>query len=237
VASSRQSPFSANRILGALPSTELERLSADFEPITFRHPQLLQESGEQIEYVYFPLEGMLSVLTVLEDGEAIEAATVGFEGMAGVQTFLGAALSTSRLVTQANGHGLRMKADSFRYHLSYCEALRLVLGRYVDVLFTLFAQSAACNRLHPIEQRCARWLLMTHDRVVSDEFGLTQEFLSQMLGVRRASVSASAAGLQGAGLITYRHGRIRIVDRAGLEAASCECYGVIRQRFDQMLAG
>lgn len=177
------------------------------------------------------------MLTVLEDGESIEAATIGAEGMANVQVFLGTQKAPSRVVTQLTGRFLRMKTEHFRHHLADTPRLRAYLARYVDALLTLVSQSSACNRLHPIEQRCARWLLMTLDRAEGDEFELTQEFLSQMLGVRRASVSVSASALQDAGLIRYRHGKIMIVNRAGLEAASCECYGVIRRRFTNMYIG
>jgi CRP-like cAMP-binding protein len=224
----------ANRILGALPRHELDRLLPDLEARSFRPRDCLQEPDELIEYVYFPTRGMLSVLTVLEDGEAIETASVGAEGMAGAPVFLGSARATSRLVVQIEGQGFRLRADALRYHLPQMESLRLLIGRYVDVLFTLFAQSAACNRVHAIDQRIARWLLMTHDRAATDEFALTQEFLSQMLGVRRASVSLSAAALQQAGCIRYRHGHITIIDRKSLEQVSCECYAVIRRRFAQL---
>jgi CRP-like cAMP-binding protein len=223
----------ANRILGTLPRHELDRLTPDLEPRSFRAHETLQEPDELIEYVYFPTSGMLSVLTVLEDGESIETASVGSEGMTGARVSLGSTRATSRLVVQLEGQGFRMRADALRHHLAQMETLRGVVARYVDVLFTLFAQSAACNRVHSIDQRIARWLLMTHDRAAADEFALTQEFLSQMLGVRRASVSLAAAGLQRAGCIKYRHGRITVVDRRALEAASCECYAVIRRRFAQ----
>ena len=155
--------------------------------------------------------------------------------MAGIQVFLGATNATSRLAVQIDGRGFRMRAEAFRQHLTQCEGLRTALSRYTDALFALMAQSVACNRLHPIDQRCARWLLTTHDRAEGDEFALTQEFLSQMLGVRRASVSLSAANLQAAGCIRYRHGKIMITDRKALEAAACECYGVFRRRFAQIV--
>jgi CRP-like cAMP-binding protein len=229
-------PYTANGILASLPPAELDRLLPDFELLSSRHGELLQEAEETMEFVFFPVVGMISMLTVLEDGESIEAATIGPEGIANVQVFLGASLASGRLVTQLTGRFLRMRSDKFRTHLSFTPQLRVTLARYVDALFTLVAQSAACNRLHTIDKRCARWLLMTRDRAEGDEFELTQEFLSQMLGVRRASVSVSAAALQDAGLIRYRHGKVTIVDRPALEAASCECYGVIQRRFGHMSA-
>ena len=206
------------------------------EPVSLRHGQILSEPDDTLEWVYFPSAGMLSMLTVLEDGEAIEAASVGNEGMSGVQIALGASRATTRTVVQLEGHGLRIPADKFRFHLGHSEALRALTGRYAGALFTLFAQSAACNRLHPVELRCARWLLMTHDRAEGDVFPLTQEVLAQMLGVRRASVSVAAGALQESGYISYRHGKVTVTNRQGLESGSCECYRVIRRRFDRMFA-
>jgi CRP-like cAMP-binding protein len=235
--SSAQVSHGANAILASLPQVEFDRLLPDFELTSPKHGQVVQEPDEPMEYIYFPLTGMISMLTILEDGESIEAATIGSEGVANFQSFLGADRASGRLVIQLPGQFLRIRADRFRLHLAETPQLQQLLGRYIDVVFTLVAQSAACNRLHPVDRRCARWLLMTRDRAQGDEFELTQDFLSQMLGVRRASVSVSASALQDAGLIRYRHGKIAVIDRAGLEAASCECYRVISRRLAQMYAG
>jgi CRP-like cAMP-binding protein len=232
--SAPQPASTGNRILDGLPAADLEKLWRDLEPAEFRYGQVLFEPDERMDWVYFPASGMLSLLTVLEDGEAVEAASAGNEGMADAQLFLGSNIASTRLIVQNDGRGYRIAADKFRAHLSRSDALRLLIGRYVSALVTLFAQSAACNRLHQVEHRCARWLLMMHDRANSDEFALTQETLAQMLGVRRASVSVAAASLQDLGYISYRHGRITVTERKGLESVSCECYAVIRRHFERM---
>jgi CRP-like cAMP-binding protein len=226
-----------NRILAALPAEERERLRPSLEhvPLELRH--VIFEPNRTIEHVYFPEEGVVSVLGLLEDGSAIETATVGNEGMVGVPVFLGAMQMAGQAFAQIPGRAWRMPAGALREEVRRGSALAQLLGRYTQALFTLVAQSSACNRKHAVEQRCARWLLMTHDRVEGDTFELTHLFLSQMLGVRRATVSETAAALQVRGLIDYTRGRITIRDRAGLEAAACPCYGIIRAEFARMLEG
>jgi hypothetical protein len=174
---------------------------------------------------------------VLENGDLVEIATIGNEGMADLSVFLGLKTSSSRLLCQVPGDTLRMKTEVFLDLVARQPSLRLALGSYMVSMFIQVSQSAACNRLHPVEQRCARWILMTHDRVDSDTFPLTQDFLASMLGVRRPSVSVAAATLQNAGLINYSRGRLTVLDRAGLEAATCECYAIVREQFDRMPGG
>jgi len=188
-------------------------------------------------YVYFPNYGVLSMLTVLDSGEAVEIATVGNEGMADLSVFLGLKIATSRLLNQVPGDVMRLRTSSFLRLVSQCPGLRAGLGFYMVAMFTLVSQSAACNRLHPLEERCARWILMTHDRVDADTFPLTQEFLSTMLGVRRPSVTVAAGILQKAGFISYSRGKMTVVDRAGLEASACECYELITARFQNLPGG
>ncbi|OWY64040.1 hypothetical protein B7486_49525 [cyanobacterium TDX16] len=171
----------------------------------------------------------------MEDGGVVEAATVGNEGMVGLPVFLEADTIPSQAIVQIPGDALRMKADAFKAWVDQSQPLQNLLKRYTQVMFNSIMQTAACNRRHEIEQRCCRWLLMTHDRVGSDNFPLTQEFLAQMLGVRRPSVSVVASILQKAGLIRYSRGKIIILDRPGLESATCECYPVIKQEFDRLL--
>lgn len=171
----------------------------------------------------------------MSDGTAVEAATVGYEGMVGLPVFFGASRTQAQAVCQIAGRALRMEVAAFRAALGQGGKLPVMLGRYAQALFTLLGQSSACNRLHTMRERCARWLLMTHDRVDEDEFSLTQQFLSQMLGVRRATVTEAVGGLQAAGLIDYSYGRILILDRRGLEAAVCECYSIIHREFEQLL--
>jgi CRP-like cAMP-binding protein len=226
-----------NRILAALSPVERERLLALMEPVRLELRDVVFEPNRTIEHVFFPEDGVISILGLLEDGSAVETATVGNEGMVGVPVFLGAMQMAGQAFAQVPGSAWRMPAAALREEVRRGSPLAQLLGRYTQALFTLVAQSSACNRKHLVEQRCARWLLMTHDRVGGDTFELTHLFLSQMLGVRRATVSETAAQLQQAGLIEYTRGRITILDRARLEAAACPCYGIIRGEFARMLEG
>ena len=223
-----------NRILSSLPPADYVRIFADMKEVPLQFRVSLHEPGDKMPYVYFPNSGVISMITVLEDATAVEIATVGNEGMTDISVFLGLEESDSRLFVQVPGTAMRMESERFRAHVSRMPIFRTLLGYYAMSLFTLVAQSAACNRMHPMAARCARWLLMTHDRVDAPEFPMTQVFLAEMLGVRRPSVSVAAEALQAAGLISYHRGKVRIRDRPGLEAASCECYGVIRARFDRL---
>ena len=198
------------------------------EPLGMREP--LQEAGDPPEYVYFPTSGIISKLTVMENGMMIEFATVGHEGTTGVPVFLGMGDSNMALISQVPGESLRMTVADFQKQCAKSPSLAAIMTRYSGVMLALVAQSAACNRAHHADQRCARWLLMTHDQCFTDEFPITHEFLAQMLGVSRPSVTLSAAALQAAGLIKYHRGQVTILDRAGLERASCECYAVIRAK-------
>lgn len=166
----------------------------------------------------------------------MEVGTVGNEGIVGVPVFLGAERSPARSFCQVAGQAMKMRVDAFKRSLQECPELNEVVRRYVQATINQFSQSTACNHAHSVQQRMCRWLLMTHDRVGADEFHLTQEFLAQMLGVRRPSVTVAAGILQKAGLISYQRGRIRIADRAGLEAGACECYEVVRQEFDRLFS-
>lgn len=226
-----------NRILAALPPDELERLRDRMELLPMSVRQVVFEANRVMEHVYFPEDLVTSIVGLMEDGSAVETATVGNEGMVGVPVFLGAMQMAGQGFVQVSGSAWRLPAGVLREEVRRGGALSRLLGRYTQALFTLVAQSSACNRKHTVEQRCARWLLMTHDRVQADTFDLTQLFLSQMLGVRRATVTEAAGALQARGLIEYTRGRMTIVDRAGLEAASCPCYGIIRAEFARMLDG
>lgn len=226
-----------NRILAALPDPERARLRASLERVELELRQVVIEPNRPMEHVYFPEDAVVSILGVMEDGSAIETATVGNEGMVGVPVFLGAMRMAAQAFAQVPGAAWRMPAEALREEVRREGELAGLLGRYTQALFTLVAQSSACNRKHGVDQRCARWLMMTHDRVAGDTFEFTHQFLSQMLGVRRATVTEAASALQERGLIEYTRGRITILDRAGLEAASCPCYGVIRAEFARMLEG
>ena len=201
-------------------------------PLGLRHQ--VYEVNLPIEHVYFPVDCVISILAQLEDGVEIELATVGNEGMVGLPLFLGSDTTPGRAFAQVSGEAYRLPAADFKALLRPLSPLTPLLHRYTQALMVQISQGAACNRVHSNEQRCARWLLQTHDRVGKDEFPLTQEFLGQMLGVRRATVSEVASKLQGQNLIRYVRGVITVVDRAGLEAVSCCCYEVIRKEYDAM---
>ena len=229
-------PRGGNQLLARLPSDVRERLLRDLDPVRLGFKEVLHEVHQPILYVHFPIDGVLSLLTVLEEGGPVEVATVGNEGLLGLPVFLDAESTPGRAICQVPGEALRMRAERFRRHVERERDLRDLLLHYTQARLTLVAQSAACNRVHGVGARLARWLLMTHDRVGRDEFPLTQEFMGQMLGVRRATVNTAATLLQRAGCIRYHRGRIVVADRRGLEAAACECYGAIRREFDRLLS-
>ena len=226
-----------NRLLASLPREEYERIQPYLEPVVLDFKRELYQPNVPIEFVYFPLEGVCSLLSLTSEGELIEVATVGNEGMIGLPVFLGVRQIPGIGMCQVPGNALRMRAEDLQTQVSPGTALYDMLHRYTQALFNFISQSALCNRVHSIEQRCCRWLLLSRDRVDSDVFPLTHEFLSQMLGVRRAGVSEVAARLQNAGFISYRYGKITVVDRAGLEATSCECYQLIKVEFDRLIGG
>jgi CRP-like cAMP-binding protein len=224
-----------NRILSALPPDELERILPNLELVELPLRTVLIDPNQPIEHVYFVEEGVVSVLGVMLDGTAVETATIGYEGMVGIPVFLGAESMAAQAFTQVSGRAYRMPAETFRQALEQGGELPRLLGRFTQALMTFMGQNSACNRVHTAEQRCARWLLLTADRAGHETMDLTHLFLSQMLGVRRATVTEIAGGLQERGFIDYSRGRITIVDRAGLEATSCECYRVIGSEFDRLL--
>lgn len=225
-----------NRLLLALPEPYRERFLAQLEPVEMVVREPVYAPGKPIEHVYFPDGCVLSVLAVMDDDQAVEVATIGNEGMVGIPVFLGATSSPGLAFCQVPGKAWRMAAGTFRELANGAGAIQQLLQRYTYAFFTQLSQGSACNRLHSVEQRCARWLLMTHDRVGGrDQFELTQEFLAQMLGVRRATVTEAAGRLQQDGLITYSRGIITITNRKGLEAASCECYRIITDEHTRLI--
>ena len=220
-----------NFLLAAIPLNEYEGLRGLLEVHPLRMREALQEAGDAAEYVYFPTSGIISVLTVLENGMMIEFATVGREGTTGVPVYLGMGLSNLALISQLPGEALRMKSADFLKEIERNPGLAAIVKRYSGMMLALAAQSAACNRAHQVDERCARWLLMTHDQAGDEAFPITQEFLAQMLGVSRPSVALSAGALQKAELISYHRGEMTILDRIGLEKAACECYAIGREQF------
>jgi CRP-like cAMP-binding protein len=205
------------------------------ERVTLEQQAVLYEPGVPMSHAYFPESAACSMIKRMTDGRQVEVGTVGHEGMVGLALFLGGASSPMLCVAQIPGGALRLPAAAFRAAAAPGTPFHAVLQRFAHYLFDQAAQTAACNRLHSLEGRCARWLCMTHDRVGDSRFPLTQEFLATMLGVRRAGVSVAAGALQDAGLIRYRRGGVRVLDRAGLEALACECYAADRADFARLL--
>jgi CRP-like cAMP-binding protein len=226
----------ANRILASLESEDRERLLADTTLETLEFKRVLLQPGKAIDAIYFPESAVISLLTTMEDGGAVEVATVGNEGLVGVPVFLGGHGMSARDLYQVQvpGQARTMDTEAF-LKASGREPLRGLVQRYAQALFTQVSQQVACNALHSVTERCSRWMLLTADRVDQNKFPLTQEFLAQMLGVRRASVTVAAGTLQHAGFIRYARGWVTIVDREGLENSACECYRIIRTEFDRLL--
>jgi CRP-like cAMP-binding protein len=226
-----------NRILAALPGNEYQRLAPHLEEVPLTLGDVLYWPGDQVKFVYFPQTAVVSLIAAMKDGVTVEAGLTGREGMVGVSALLGAETTPHEMIVQHEGRALRMKAERLCEHTKEGGVLHDRLLRYMHLLFTQVTQTAACNRLHTLNQRLARWLLMINERVCSPEFKLTQEFISRMLGVRRAGVSVAANTLQQRGLINYSRGSIRILNRAALKAESCECYRIVKAELDDFLKG
>jgi CRP-like cAMP-binding protein len=230
-----KSRVNSNRLLGMLPLKEARALEPLLEEQSLPVSQSLYEANKPIEHVYFVTNGVVSLVKKLDEGDVVEIATVGPEGMIGIPVVLGSETADARAFVQVPGEALRMKASAFKRLLKQSPKLNALLLRYTLALLNQIAQSAACNRIHSVDERCARWLLMTHDRVKDDSFLLTQEFLAQMLGVHRPTVSLAASMLQKAGYIQYVRGIITVRDRKGLEMASCGCYRTINREYERLL--
>lgn len=221
-----------NTLLRSLEPHHYRAVAQHLEEVHLRPGDILVEPGEHPSHVYFPQSGVISLVALFEGGGAVEVGTIGWEGMAGIPVYLGGGASPHRVLMQVEGTVRRMPADAFSRVVAEIPAFDDLLADYVEAYLLQVSQTAACNRMHDLAQRAARWLLMTHDRVGSDSFALTHEFLAIMLGVRRAGVSEAAAELQRKGAIRYSRGRVTIADRAILTRESCECYTVVRSRFD-----
>lgn len=225
-----------NRLLAALPPEEYQRLLPQLEFVSLDLGRVLYQVGQPIDYVYFPHRSMISLVMVLQDGSTAEVGLVSGNGMVGIPVILGSDISFNLAIVQIADGAMRMPADSLKTEFKRGGSLQALLLRYVQALLTQVSQTAACNRLHGLEARLARWMLLVQDTIHSNELQLTQEFIAQMLGVRRAGVTIAAGALQQAGLIRYSRGKITILDRQGLEAISCECYRVIENEYDRLLA-
>jgi CRP-like cAMP-binding protein len=223
----------ANRVLASIPAKEYQRLRSQLEPVTLAFGQVLYEPGETIKHVYFPLDCLVSLLTAVDKRRTLEVGMVGNEGMVGMPFILGMGISGVRALVQGGGDALRIAAAPFRAAFARNLRLQQALHRYTYALMAQISQTAACNRFHAAEARLARWLLMTSERVGTDEFPLTHEFLAHMLGVRREGVTEAANALRRRKVIDYSRGKIQILDAARLKAASCSCYQVVRDVFDR----
>lgn len=226
----------SNRILSAAPKGEYERLLPHLEYVELRLGETVQEPGEPITHAYFPYSGVVSLVALSPDGKEVEVGMVGREGMVGLPLALGTDSLPFRAYAQVSGGGVRVKAGVFKQEMGRCGGLFWLLLRYSQALFVETAQTAACNRLHGLDARLCRWLLMTRDRARSDSLDLTHEFMAVMLGVRRAGVTEAAGKLKAEGLIDYERGVVRVLDAEGLERAACECYGVTREEFRRLAA-
>ncbi len=224
-----------NHLLAALPEPECERLFPHLELVPLPLGKALYESGGHLSYVYFPTTAIVSLLYVLESGASAEIAVVGNEGIVGIALFMGGETVPNRAVVQSAGHAYRMKGDLLNLEFNRARSLQHLLMRYTLALLTQMAQTAVCNRHHSVDQQLCRWLLLSLDRLPSNELNMTQELIANMLGVRREGVTAAAGKLQEAGLIHYHRGRLTILDRPGLEARVCECYRVVCKEFVRLL--
>src|SRR6202521_3799449 len=224
-----------NRLLAALPHDQWCRWLPHLEHVEMPLGEVLYESGGTLSHVYFPTTAIISLLYVMESGAAAEIAVVGNEGIVGVSLFMGGESTTSRAVVQSAGKGVRLKAQVLKDEFNRAGPVLHLLLRYTQALITQMAQTAVCNRHHTLDQQLCRWLLLSLDRLQGDELAMTQELIANMLGVRREGVSEAALKLQGAGLIKYARGHIKILDRAGLEKCSCVCYSVVKKEFDRLL--
>ena len=227
-----QSP--ENRLLATLPVKEYERLLPHLETAQLSFKEVLHEAGAAVEYVYFPDDAIVVLLSQVEKGATVEVGLIGGEGMVGVLILFGGKTTPNQAVVQSAGTAMRMKAEVLKREFKRSNALQDLLLPYAHALLTQGAQSAACHRYHTPRERLARWLLMIHDRVKADEFKATQEFISDLLGTRRATVTEAANELHKKGLIDYSRGRVRVLNRQGLEAAACNCYKIIQHEFDEL---
>lgn len=224
-----------NKLLAALPRRDYRRLAPHLEPVTMEFKTVLHEEGEAVRHVYFPLEGVVSLLVIKADGAATEVGLVGREGIVGLSALLGVSNSPVRELVQLSGAGVRMKAGVLRAEFRRGGALQDLLHRYTHVLFTQVSRSTACIASHKVKQRLCRWLLMTHDGPRGDTFEITQEFMAMMLGVTRAVVTRAAGVLQREGLIRYSRGRMTMLNRRGVEARACECYASLREEYKRVI--
>jgi CRP-like cAMP-binding protein len=224
-----------NHLLAVLPKEEFQRIEPQLELVSLPLGMVVSEAGAPISYVYFPTTSIVSLLYVMENGSSAEIAVAGNEGIVGIALFMGGETMPNRAVVQSEGQAYRMKGQALNLEFGRAKAFQHLLLRYTLALISQMAQTAVCNRHHSIDQQLCRWLLLSHDRLPSNELSMTQELIANMLGVRREGVTEAAGKLQEAGLIHYNRGRITVLDRVGLEKRVCECYQVVRNEFHRLL--
>jgi len=224
-----------NELLAALPAREFSRWREFLEPIEMPLGEVLYESGGRLSHVYFPVDAIVSLLYVMENGASAEIAVVGYEGLVGISLFMGGETTPNRAVVQSAGYGFKLKASVMLQEFNRSGLVLHLLLRYTQALITQMSQTAVCNRHHSLDQQLCRWLLLSLDRLRGNELTMTQELIANMLGVRREGVTEAAGNLQDDGLIEYRRGRIKVLDRAGLEQRTCECYAVVKKEYDRLL--
>jgi len=224
-----------NRLLAALPADEFERLSPNLHPVSFSLGEVVYEFGGQLDYVLFPTTSIISLLYTMENGSSAEMGLTGNDGVVGIALFMGGGTMPNRAVVQSAGGAFKMKAKILQEEFAQGGKFQQLLLRYTQALITQISQTAVCNRLHSVEQQLCRWLLLSHDRLNTDELVMTQELIADMLGVRREGVTVAAGRLQDDGAISYVRGRIQILDRDKLEATACECYRVVKDEVDRLL--
>jgi CRP-like cAMP-binding protein len=224
-----------NHLLAALPRDDFLRLRSKLEFVSLKLGDVLYESGEQMDYVYFPTTAIVSLLYIMENGSTAEIGLVGNEGLVGVALFMGGGTMPNRAIVQSAGDAIKLKARNLQSEFSRGGVFQLLLLRYTQAFMTQISQTAVCNRLHSIEKQLCRWLLLNHDRLQSDKLVMTQELIANMLGVRREGVTVAAGHLQNKKLISYVRGTITILDRKGLESNVCECYQVVKTEYDRLL--
>jgi CRP-like cAMP-binding protein len=224
-----------NHLLAVMPEADWARLAPHLTPVDLPLGHVVYESGDTLSHVVFPTTAIVSLLYVMEDGASAEIAIVGNEGIVGIALFMGGETTPSRAIVQSAGHGFRLSSQVLKQEFARGGPIQRLLLRYTQALITQMAQTAVCNRHHTIEQQLCRWLLLSIDRLPSNELRMTQELIANMLGVRRSGVTEAALKLQGAGVMRYSHGHISVLDRPALEAHACECYAVVKREFDRLL--
>jgi CRP-like cAMP-binding protein len=224
-----------NHLLAALPADELARLKPDLEPVSLSLGQVIYESGEKLEYVYFPTTAIISLLYIMENGSTAEIGMAGNDGLVGIALYMGGSTTPNRAVVQSAGNAFRLRSRALQFEFGLNGMFQKILLRYTQYLMTQISQTAVCNRLHSVEQQLCRWLLINHDLLQTNKLIMTHDLIANMLGVRREGVSIAAGHLQKQGLIKYVRGTITMLDREGLETTACECYKVVKDEYDRLL--